>query len=78
MSLKDAFAAQRTTQTAPVDVATTFATVEAPAPEELARLTLRLPKSLHRRIKSAALDKDMTAQAYVIAAVEMQLERDAN
>lgn len=71
MSLKDAFQVQREqpAKTQQRSVEDTFAKVNPADVDPPSKLTIRLPKSLHRDLKQAALSADLSVQEYVQAAV---------
>lgn len=73
MNLKDAFSAQRSSTAQPGAVKDTFAALDALPADEVTKLTIRLPKSLHKDIKAQAVADDISVQALAIHALEHAL-----
>lgn len=56
-------------EAAPVSVQSTFVDVDKLAAEQLTKLTVRLPKALHREVKAQALADEVSVQDFVQAAI---------
>lgn len=60
---------------APVSVQSTFVDVDKLNAAELSKLTVRLPKALHRDVKARALADDVSVQDFVQAAITEKLNQ---
>lgn len=61
----------------PVSVQTTFVDVDKLSAAEISKLTIRLPKALHRDVKARALADDVSVQAFVQNAITEKLNQNS-
>lgn len=54
-------------------VSSTFIDVDKLAESEVTKLTIRLPKALHKTLKAAAVDQEVTVQDFVRSAISQKL-----
>lgn len=57
----------------PVSVQSTFVDVDKLNAAEISKLTVRLPKALHREVKARAVADDISVQEFVQAAIAEKL-----
>lgn len=63
---------------APVSVQSTFVDVDKLNAADLSKLTIRLPKTLHRDVKARAVADDISVQEFVQAAITEKLAQQPN
>lgn len=65
---------KRTTTTQSDSVGSTFVDVNKLAAAETTKMTIRLPKALHKDVKARALADDISVQDFVRAAISEKLD----